>query len=67
MVMAILQALVAIPKIGGLIKNLIDLWVIWNNEHKRKELEEATIDLQNAKTNSERSEAIRKWARAVSG
>jgi len=67
LILAILQALVAIPKIGNLIKILVEALIVLRTEAQRKELESATIQLNKAKTKEERREAIKRWSSIVSG
>lgn len=65
-VLTILQALIALPKIGGLIKQLIDAITAYRNEEKRKELEDVTIEIKNAKDKEARDAAIKRWSNIVS-
>lgn len=66
MFIQIIQALIAIPKIGEYIRQLIAAFTAYQNEQKRKELEEAVIDINAASSKEERKDAIKRFADIVS-
>ena len=64
-ILAVLQAIIALPKIGELFERAITAIVVARQEarrvEQRKAVEEAALATKNAKTKEERREALKKW------
>ncbi len=67
--LAVLQAIVALPKIGELIKQAMTTFVIWEQKQRtlaqRKRIEHAALASKMAKTREAKREALKAWKRAL--
>jgi len=67
--MGIINALIALPKIGSLIESAITAIVIARQKARdrkvAREIENAAIITANAKTKEQRREAAKKWADTI--
>jgi len=62
---AIAQALAAIPKIAGYIDQLIVAFLSYREEAARQKIEDAIISLKSAKSKEDRNEFLKKWRNAL--
>lgn len=64
-IITILQALIALPKIGELIKSLVVALIAWRKDvakaAMRKQIEDVSIEHKKAKTKEERRAVLKKW------
>lgn len=59
--LAILKVISSIPEIGKLIEKIIAAHMASLDEKRRKNIEDASIDMSKAKTTEERRAALDKW------
>lgn len=71
MLLKIIEAIIAIPKIAGIVEKLLStilaLFEKYQSEQAKKKIEEAKIATEKAKTKEDRREAAKKWHDAISG
>jgi len=62
---AIAQAIAAIPSIAGYVDRLIIAFLAFREEQQRQKIEDAIIMLKSSKTQADRNEFLKKWRDAA--
>lgn len=62
---AIAQAIAAIPSIASYVDKLIIAFLSYREEQQRQAIEDAIIQLKHSKTQEDRNEFLKKWRKTL--